>query len=59
MICPRPAERRDPPMTADQLRPPEPYRLYRATISQCWAPARETPASRVLCTAAPPTTGSL
>jgi hypothetical protein len=37
-IYPRPAERGEPPTTADQLMPPAPYRLYRATVSRCWVP---------------------
>jgi hypothetical protein len=37
-VYPRPAEREDPAMTAEQLMPPARYRLYRATVSQSWVP---------------------
>lgn len=35
-IFPGPAERGGRAMTPEQLRPPAPYRLYRATVSQQW-----------------------
>jgi Pyridoxamine 5'-phosphate oxidase len=35
-VYPRPAEREQPPMTAADLLPPAPYRLYLATIFQAW-----------------------
>jgi pyridoxamine 5'-phosphate oxidase-like protein len=35
-VYPGPAERGARPMTADQLRPPAAYRLYRATASRHW-----------------------
>jgi hypothetical protein len=37
-VYPRPAERGQPPLTAADLLPPAPYRLYRATVSQAWVP---------------------
>jgi hypothetical protein len=35
-IFPGPAARGGRAMTPEQLRPPAPYRLYRATVSQQW-----------------------
>jgi hypothetical protein len=35
-VFPGPAERGGRAMTSEELRPPSPYRLYRATVSQHW-----------------------
>ena len=40
---PRPAERAADPLTAADLLPPAPYRLYRALVSQSWVPCPRAP----------------
>lgn len=42
-VYPRPAERPADPVTAGNLLPPAPYRLYRATVSRYWVPCPRDP----------------